>query len=426
MKCEKCGTVFEKGQFCPKCGNKLSNTVYGNNNMNTTDVYEGGVKNSNNANDINRDNKFNNTADTKAINNKTPKRNDDSNIIKWYYQMWFISLLFWVGSAVVVGPIVAIVLFVKRIKMYPTKRKPAIVSFSIQMAIIIGAIIWSSVIIYKQNSDMQAFIDAKNYDGAFEYIDKTFSTDNYEYYSRYADVYDAMGNPDKAALKILDYCNGKADPTEVEKSATDRLNKYKDKVSDEVRGKIEAYFNGIKQKQEKEKKDKAELEKTKQEAEKAKQEAEKAKQEAEKAKVEKTTKEKSDIDEKTTRKVENYSMDDFAERALNVTYKDLLRNPEGYKGECVVVSLTINNQFEDDVNQYCAFDTYSENEDYYVFNDCRKDGDRNLKLLKDDVVNVYGVFEGVDEFLFKYSLTGNEEKIKMPIIDAYYIELIKE
>ena len=50
-----------------------------------------------------------------------------------------------------------------------------------------------------------------------------------------------MEKPDEAAFKILDYCNGKDDPSKVESAATDRLNKYKDKVSDEVRENI--HFN---------------------------------------------------------------------------------------------------------------------------------------------------------------------------------------
>ena len=192
---------------------------------------------------------------------------------------------------------------------------------------------------------------------------------------------------------------------------------------------------------------KQEAEKAKQESDKAKaeQEAEKAKQESEKAKAEqeaeKATKQedvqkqnnesasydnRNNNDEGLSKKVENYSMEDFAERALNVTYKDLLRYPEKYKGECVVLTITVNNQFEDNVNQYCGFDSYSDDIDYYIFNDCRKVGDRDFKLLEKDVINVYGVFTGVDNFVSQYRLTGNEEEENLPVIDAYYIELIEE
>ena len=56
----------------------------------------------------------------------------------FYYKMWFISILFWVGWFVWIVPIATIILFVLRIKNYPELRKPAIKSILIQVGIVVA------------------------------------------------------------------------------------------------------------------------------------------------------------------------------------------------------------------------------------------------------------------------------------------------
>lgn len=119
---------------------------------------------------------------------------------------------------------------------------------------------------------------------------------------------------------------------------------------------------------------------------------------------------------------------DFKASCVEIPYKKLLRTPDDYINQRIVITAKIQQVmqggwFDDGVYYRLqtddgGYESYFGDE-YYMY-DCRSMND--LKLLKDDVLKVYAEFSGLKEI--KRALTGEKEEI--PAINAYYIELISE
>lgn len=112
----------------------------------------------------------------------------------------------------------------------------------------------------------------------------------------------------------------------------------------------------------------------------------------------------------------------------DVEYKDLLRHPEKYIGSYVTMTVQVKQSIEtsfwsDEVAYRCnsdesGYDFYMDDE-YYVADNRAQNSE---KILKDDIIKVYGEFTGVETVT--RALTGAKEDI--PQISMRYSELIEE
>jgi hypothetical protein len=113
--------------------------------------------------------------------------------------------------------------------------------------------------------------------------------------------------------------------------------------------------------------------------------------------------------------------ENIIEQATAASYKDLIRNPDNYTGEYVVLSVDLKQIYE---NKY--YFCYSNSEDsgmhYYgdVYCVLDKRVDDTEKLLESDVLKVYGRFTGLQEFTNK---TDSDDKAEMPVIEMLYVDI---
>ena len=119
--CTNCGEPIQADmKFCPNCGRSLSPSV------NETRVYSNITPN--NHNEISKEYKidYQNVDDISRCT-KLP----------FFFRMWFVAMIFWFGSATVILPIVAIILFIIRQVKYPEARKNGWLSVGIQFGSLI-------------------------------------------------------------------------------------------------------------------------------------------------------------------------------------------------------------------------------------------------------------------------------------------------
>lgn len=107
-------------------------------------------------------------------------------------------------------------------------------------------------------------------------------------------------------------------------------------------------------------------------------------------------------------------------------YKDLLRDPDKYKGKKITLTIQISQKLNGglfDKNTYYRGYTKGEYdiwmEDEYLISDCRVDDD--TKLLDEDIITIYGEFAGIEEL--ERALTGTKDEI--PLIKVKYLTLNK-
>ena len=119
--------------------------------------------------------------------------------------------------------------------------------------------------------------------------------------------------------------------------------------------------------------------------------------------------------------------EEFITSCQEYQYKVLARNPDDYIGSRIVVDVKITQILQGglfDSGEYYRVYTNDEYDfwsgDEFFMNDCRVDDD--VKLLEDDIIRVYGEFDGMQSV--KRALTGTKELV--PAINAYYIELLEE
>ena len=282
MRCQNCGREYE-GKFCPDCGTPAEGVLPDT----SSEIY---VSPYPSESAIVQGNTF--TYNNQPVIDKVP----------WYLQMWFISIVFWAGSLVFgLGIIAGIILFCMRLVKYPKHRKSAIISGVAQIAIIVLITVWAVYDDGKDDRAIQKYLNAGDIDGAKTYVSKNFDASTYQYYAKMADIYESIEDYDSAASTIMDYCSI-CDLADVGTSVTDRLMKYKPKVSEEIASQIEDLNSKIvearstREALEKEAEAaKAEAEQAKADAEAAKAETEQAKADAEAAKAE-TEQAKADAD----------------------------------------------------------------------------------------------------------------------------------
>lgn len=122
------------------------------------------------------------------------------------------------------------------------------------------------------------------------------------------------------------------------------------------------------------------------------------------------------------------SRDEFIATCQEISYKDLLRNPDDYIGERIIVVAKVQQVMQGgwlDDNEYYRIQTDNDGyewylDDEYFMYDYRVDDD--TKLLQDDILKIYAEFAGLETV--KRALTGVNEEI--PAIKAYYVDIIGE
>lgn len=122
------------------------------------------------------------------------------------------------------------------------------------------------------------------------------------------------------------------------------------------------------------------------------------------------------------------SKEEFISSCQEISYKDLLRNPENYVGQRIKIVVKIQQVLQGgwlDDNEYYRVQTDNDGyelylDDEYFMYDYRVDD--NTKLLQDDILEIYAEFAGLETV--KRALTGTSEEI--PAIKAYYVTLIGE
>lgn len=141
---------------------------------------------------------------------------------------------------------------------------------------------------------------------------------------------------------------------------------------------------------------------------------------------EETTEEETTEESTATTIVE--SKEEFIASCQEISYKDMLRNPDNYIGERIVIVAKIQQVLQGgwlDDNEYYRVQTDNDGYDWYFDDeyfmyDYRVDDD--TKLLQDDILRIYAEFSGLETV--KRALSGNKEEV--PAIKAYYIDIIGE
>lgn len=122
------------------------------------------------------------------------------------------------------------------------------------------------------------------------------------------------------------------------------------------------------------------------------------------------------------------SKDEFIASCQKIPYKDLLRNPDDYIGQRIVITAKVQQVVQGgwlDNNEYYRVQTDNDGYDWYMDDeyfmyDYRVDD--NTKILQDDILKIYAEFSGVETIT--RALTGTKDEV--PSIKAYYIDLIGE
>ena len=122
------------------------------------------------------------------------------------------------------------------------------------------------------------------------------------------------------------------------------------------------------------------------------------------------------------------SKDEFIASCQQIPYKDLLRNPDDYIGQRIVITAKVQQVVQGgwlDNNEYYRVQTDNDGYDWYMDDeyfmyDYRVDD--NTKILQDDILKIYAEFSGVETIT--RALTGAKDEV--PSIKAYYIDLIGE
>ena len=126
--------------------------------------------------------------------------------------------------------------------------------------------------------------------------------------------------------------------------------------------------------------------------------------------------------------VPEISEEEYKAMCGELPYKDLLRTPDDYIGSKIVLTVRINQILNEDFfsdEKYYVGLTDNDGyewyvDDKYVFTDGRQADD--LKILEDDIVQIYGEFTGLKTF--SNALTSADEEV--PVIDIKYLTLIAE
>ena len=140
-----------------------------------------------------------------------------------------------------------------------------------------------------------------------------------------------------------------------------------------------------------------------------------------------TTTEETTTEEETT-VVETESEDEFKSLCQEIGYKKLLRTPDEYVGQRIVITAEVQQVIDGglfDDSKYYRVQTdnndsgYYFDDEYFMYDNRVND---DMKILDGDVLKIYGEFTGLETM--KRVITGSKDEV--PAIKAYYVELISE
>lgn len=132
--------------------------------------------------------------------------------------------------------------------------------------------------------------------------------------------------------------------------------------------------------------------------------------------------------EEETTVTETESEDEFKSSCQEIGYKKLLRTPDDYVGQRIVITAEVQQIIDGglfDDSKYYRVQTdnndsgYYFDDEYFMYDNRVSD---DMKILDGDVLKIYGEFTGLETM--KRVITGSKDEV--PAIKAYYIELISE
>lgn len=122
------------------------------------------------------------------------------------------------------------------------------------------------------------------------------------------------------------------------------------------------------------------------------------------------------------------SEDDYKAECQTVDYKELCRYPEKYEGTKIVVKVKVSQIIDANFSgSEKAWRTYTDNSGYGFYADDEyymldKRGSDAVKILDDDIINVYGEFTGLEKITRALTSTTDE----LPRIEVKYADLVEE
>lgn len=132
--------------------------------------------------------------------------------------------------------------------------------------------------------------------------------------------------------------------------------------------------------------------------------------------------------EAETNVAETESEDEFKASCKDIGYKKLLRTPEDYIGQRIVLTAEVQQIIDGgmfDDRKYYRIETDNDGSGYYYDDEyCMYDMRVNddMKILEGDVLKIYGEFAGLETM--KRVITGSKDEV--PTVNVYYIELVSE
>lgn len=126
--------------------------------------------------------------------------------------------------------------------------------------------------------------------------------------------------------------------------------------------------------------------------------------------------------------VPEISEDDYKAECQTVDYKELCRYPEKYEGTKIVVKVKVSQIIDANFSgSEKAWRTYTDNSGYGFYADDEyymldKRGSDAVKILDDDIINVYGEFTGLEKITRALTSTTDE----LPRIEVKYADLVDE
>lgn len=122
------------------------------------------------------------------------------------------------------------------------------------------------------------------------------------------------------------------------------------------------------------------------------------------------------------------SKDAYKAQCRQMDYKELFRYPDKYKGTKVMVKVRVAQIVSANFSgSRKAWRTYTDNSGYGFYADDEyymldKRGSDAVKILDDDIINVYGEFTGLEKIT--RALTGTTDEL--PRIEVKYADLVDE
>lgn len=141
-----------------------------------------------------------------------------------------------------------------------------------------------------------------------------------------------------------------------------------------------------------------------------------------------TSKSSASTASSVTSVVPEISEDDYKAECQSVDYKELCRYPEKYEGTKIAVKVKVSQIIDANFSgSEKAWRTYTDNSGYGFYADDEyymldKRGDDAVKILEDDIINVYGEFTRLEKITRALTSTTDE----LPCIEVKYADLVEE